>query len=418
MCVIVVSEAGINPPTKSQLKDMWDKNPHGAGILIDDGSSEIEYTKGFMTFEELYKGFKDYSKQYDLKDNVVAVHFRIKTHGKTDSFTTHPFLLSPRYEDLRITHYHGKVPALMHNGTISNFGGMIDKNASDTQDYAATIGYSMLRKNKRGKKPNKSMVQAAANTISGSRMVVFYGDKKPVFIGNWLKDGDLLVSNKSYCPITSSYYSGSSSLCGYKPSYTTTTKKDTKSPTMNPSWISSMTNWYRFTTKSALESAIKYWKVEELKEYSILTDRYGGIKYLYKVKTLDGLGFEKTYYDVVDKDFLKEYTEIISAEKEDLGEGFDDIMYADDDFYFKIEYDLDSDQIKTPSGKNMYIDEICQMAFTDKGLKDNYGENWRLVRQDLIVNGTETIDWHNPSDKAIAQFKKSLSDFYTRGGLA
>ena len=77
-----------------------------------------------------------------------------------------------------------------------------------------------------------------------------------------------------------------------------------------------------------------------------------------------------------------------------------------------------SDQIKTPSGKNMYIDEICQMAFTDKGLKDNYGKNWRLVRQDLIVNGTETIDWYNPSEKTIAQFKKSLSDFYTRGGLA
>ena len=104
---------------------MWARNPDGAGIILDLGNGQVMYKKGLMTFNEFMDTVDEIQSEHNLVENACAFHFRIKTSGKADAPTTHPFLLSPRYQDLRKLEYKGNMPAMMHNGTIPKFGGWL-----------------------------------------------------------------------------------------------------------------------------------------------------------------------------------------------------------------------------------------------------------------------------------------------------
>lgn len=182
MCVIAFSPKGNDMPTEEQIKMMFKKNPDGAGYAYEEGKT-VHYKKGFMNVDDLLEDLGPLEK---WKDKAVAIHFRIGTAGKNDKKTTHPFLISPSFGDLR--KLEGEGPVLFHNGVISGFGGIIDPLASDTQDFVAGVASHLLNTKRQ---PSKVATKAISSIIGSSRLLLMYGKGKNFTFGDWQqKDGN------------------------------------------------------------------------------------------------------------------------------------------------------------------------------------------------------------------------------------
>lgn len=209
MCVIVLSEKGKQAPTEEQIKQMFRRNPDGAGFAYCDKSdhNKVKWEKGFMTVEELLERLQPLDQ---WTDTTLAIHFRIGTAGKNDKATCHPFPISTVFGDLRKTSGEGAV--LFHNGVLDT-GGWADPLSSDTQDFVIATA-PLFRKY------NKSVVRDKfiEEAVSGSRLLVMYDDNRVKLYGEWKKsdEGDLLVSNKLW---ENSYYSYSYRPYGYSYGY-------------------------------------------------------------------------------------------------------------------------------------------------------------------------------------------------------
>ena len=229
MCIICDKPAGVDMPTDEDIKHMFEKNPHGAGFAIQGWFEkdardpktgkqvkrkrfEVHYQKGFMTVDDLIEALGPKEK---LKDYRVVMHCRITTSGNSDKPTTHPFLLSNNYGDLRKTEGEGAV--LFHNGVFTGLGGVIDKKSSDTQDFTIGIANRMLNK------PGhiSAISKKIAETIAGScRVLILYPDPKhPDFrLGTWHDHNGCKYSNtgyKSNIVYGSSQHNGTSSTTNH-----------------------------------------------------------------------------------------------------------------------------------------------------------------------------------------------------------
>lgn len=140
MCVICISEKGINQPTKKLMKQMWDRNPHGAGYMFAR-SKYVYIRKGFMTFDEFYKAVK--AENFTAND-VVVYHFRISTQGGVNPEMTHPFILTDNIKDTKILRARVNV-GVAHNGIISLTSNG-DKEYSDTAYFITDYLSRMIKK--------------------------------------------------------------------------------------------------------------------------------------------------------------------------------------------------------------------------------------------------------------------------------
>ena len=394
MCVIAVSEAGQPVPSKDQLKLMWDKNPHGAGIVVDLGGGQVYYRKGLMTIDQFNDALDEISHKHNLVDQACAFHFRIKTSGKTDGPTTHPFILSPRYQDLRRLEYTGSTPVMMHNGVISKFGGWLDKLSSDTQDFAATIGFSMLRKSKKGRKPSNSMLKAAESVVNSSRVVVFYGDNKPVKIGDWKEAQGLCVSNTLWVPSTTT----DSSQSTYKnPAPDTFGMWTDQWPIRDREWI-------KYSSKTELEAKTKHLTslIRDGKQYVVPPMLSGaGIDHYYLI---DGLEiYTKKGKEM--RDAREAYFDnLLKKEDNDevLGEN-DYFDFADADEFWRylqqLEYDEAQQCYLNADREPLYVDFLSYEGYTEEALRMLFDKNYRYAKRDLAMNGTITTDWTEPSQE-------------------
>jgi hypothetical protein len=124
----------------SLLRDCWNANPDGAGLMyVDNGM--IRIVKGFMT----WKHFKGYVKAHRtvLAKQAVVFHFRWATHGTISAGNCHPFPI--RATGLTDTNTLVDV-ALAHNGVIPEME--VHTQASDSlvfvRDYLAPLGPAVL----------------------------------------------------------------------------------------------------------------------------------------------------------------------------------------------------------------------------------------------------------------------------------
>lgn len=196
MCVIAFSPKGKNMPTEEQIKQMFKKNPDGAGFAYEEGNT-VKYKKGFMNVDDLLEELGPLEK---WKDKNIAMHFRIGTAGKNDQKTTHPFPLSTSFGDLR--KLEGEGPVLFHNGVISGLGGLIDPLASDTQDFVSGVASKLLIK---PHKPSKITNKIVEEIIGPSRLLLMYGKGKIVKFGEWKEKDGNLYSNLLWVPTTYTY---------------------------------------------------------------------------------------------------------------------------------------------------------------------------------------------------------------------
>lgn len=184
MCIIVFKDKGVDMPNTSILRDCWDSNPDGAGVVIDNGSALLRIEKGFMEWKQ-FKAFLDKTK---IKTEYrVAFHFRIATSGGVSESMCHPFPVSSNAKTLRslktlTTH------AIMHNGVL----GPGAKNESDTMMFVKNT-LSKL-KNRLFIPETKSLIQSISK---GSRLLIMQPGKF-YKTGNWIEENGLYFSNNSY----------------------------------------------------------------------------------------------------------------------------------------------------------------------------------------------------------------------------
>lgn len=212
MCIICISEAGKEMPSEKEIRHMFSKNPDGAGFAIQgdidrNGSFKLIYRKGFMTIDDFLEALGPLDK---LKDLTVAMHFRIKTHGEKDAFTTHPFPLSKEsgtydkyghrvtvdFGDVRSQQGQG-VPILFHNGVIAGLGGKADSRSSDTQDFVMGFASQMLYS---PNMPGKLKTAITAQLLGACRVLIMYPSRKFPFIrfGQWYEHNGNWYSNSGY----------------------------------------------------------------------------------------------------------------------------------------------------------------------------------------------------------------------------
>lgn len=212
MCVIAFSPKGKDMPTEEQIKQMFKKNPDGAGFAYEEGNT-VKFKKGFMNVDDL---LEELGPLENWKNKNIAMHFRIGTAGKNDKKTTHPFPLSTSFGDLR--KLEGEGPVLFHNGVITGLGGLIDPLASDTQDFVSGVASKLLTK---PHKPSKITNKIIEEIIGASRLLLMYGKGKIVRFGEWKEKDGNLYSNLLWVPSTytykpsSSYYDFYDDDCNY-----------------------------------------------------------------------------------------------------------------------------------------------------------------------------------------------------------
>lgn len=198
MCIICVKNSK-KQLTKEQLKNCWDNNPDGAGIIWLENKI-FHFQKGFESFKDFRKKWYEVSKD----SKISAFHCRIATHGGISPELTHPF-----YIDRDKIELSGSGELAMHNGVLSEkvYSSYFTKNDSDTSAYCKKIYIETLSK------------KDIENDTAGSRFVIF---KNGVFrlFGKWIYDNGLFFSNDTYSYKKQNYnYFGSSNHYGKKHSF-------------------------------------------------------------------------------------------------------------------------------------------------------------------------------------------------------
>lgn len=200
MCIICIKPKGQQLPSTKTRRQMWRRNPDGAGFMYcSKGRVIIE--KGFMEFEAMEARLRELSARIDITKTPLVLHYRITTHGGTCPQLTHPFPLSANPRALRTTHMRTAL-GIAHNGIIPI---ATRPELSDTAEYIADV-LSRLPHNFAQDRAARSRIE---REINGSRMVFLSGDGVFTTVGNWLHGDDgCLYSNGSYIEpqrITSPY---------------------------------------------------------------------------------------------------------------------------------------------------------------------------------------------------------------------
>lgn len=194
MCIIVYKPVNQLVPLKT-LKDCWDGNKDGAGLMFaEDG--QLKIAKGFMDWKRFKKYYNRFGEERMLSVPMVF-HFRIATHGSVGPANCHPFKV---HNDLWFA----------HNGIISAVDVPKDRDISDTEAFAEqylgylhsnlegglTIGH-LATERYYGGTPINDMI---GKFIVGSKLVFMNGRGEVAIVnetaGTW--DGEIWFSNRTY----------------------------------------------------------------------------------------------------------------------------------------------------------------------------------------------------------------------------
>lgn len=127
MCVIAYKAKGVKFPSEKSVREMWAKNPDGAGVMWRAKGGEIRFRKGFMELKDLESFIAE--NRAELGGSEVAIHFRITTHGGTCPKNCHPFVIGDNPHIMsgsakRILMHNGILPLIPRRNDISDTGEM------------------------------------------------------------------------------------------------------------------------------------------------------------------------------------------------------------------------------------------------------------------------------------------------------
>lgn len=204
MCVCALQTKEQKNFTFDEINNMMLTNPHGAGIMWNDGKS-IKYRKGFFDSKDFYDFYVSIRDLPTTQD--VAIHARIGTGSNIDVANCHPFPITSIPKRIKSSHGSCDVGVMM-NGII----GSSTKEFSDTalyvmknlKEYYDIDRRFFLHFSKRGE-------QLFENEIHGCRFILMSKEGTKLFGVGWSDyEGKGMVSNRYWIPrknIYSDWYS-------------------------------------------------------------------------------------------------------------------------------------------------------------------------------------------------------------------
>lgn len=195
MCICALQTKEQKNFTFDEINNMMLTNPHGAGIMWNDGIS-IKYRKGFFDSKAFYDFYISIREMPTTQD--VAIHARIGTGSNIDGANCHPFPITSvpkRIKSLKGTCDVG----VMMNGII----GSSTKEFSDTalyvmknlKEYYDIDRRFFMHFSKRGE-------MLFENEIHGCRFVLMSKEGSKLFGTGWSDyEGKAMVSNRYWIPI-------------------------------------------------------------------------------------------------------------------------------------------------------------------------------------------------------------------------
>jgi len=193
MCIICVSKKGVRQPSLAQLRNMFQRNPDGAGYMFAR-NGKVTIHKGFMNWCDFNSAVE--SEHFTAKDPVVY-HFRISTQAGVKPEMTHPFPLTKELdycEKLDLTCRTG----IAHNGIIRMTSTAKETRFSDTALFITDYMTRLLRNPEADMidKPTLDMIEHLTN----SKWAILSKTGDISTVGTFVNEKGLLFSNSTYEP--------------------------------------------------------------------------------------------------------------------------------------------------------------------------------------------------------------------------
>ena len=190
MCIICVSPARTRQPSISQIKMMFQSNPHGAGYMFAR-EGRVHIHKGFMDIDSFLSAVK--AEHFTAKDSVVY-HFRISTQAGVNPEMTHPFPLSNRLPIMKALDVECPC-GVAHNGIIRLTSDTSQREYSDTALFITRYMAQMVH----GLDDLKdAQLLNRIERLAGSKLAIMDGSGYIATIGHFINERGLLFSNDSY----------------------------------------------------------------------------------------------------------------------------------------------------------------------------------------------------------------------------
>ena len=129
MCIAIWKPHGATVDEKTLTK-CFNTNKDGAGFMYARNGKVCIY-KGFFELDRFLKALAKHTPLADAAGSGMAIHCRIKTHGKTDVHNCHPH---------RVVGYN---MAFIHNGVIHLNGYNANTGESDSIDFCRRVLYHL-----------------------------------------------------------------------------------------------------------------------------------------------------------------------------------------------------------------------------------------------------------------------------------
>lgn len=191
MCIIAVSRRGVRQPSLEELRNMYNRNPDGAGYMYARNGRVVLH-KGFMTWEDFSRAVN--AEHFGL-DDAVVYHFRISTQAGICPEMTHPF---PLTRSLELTEKLDVVCniGLAHNGIIRMTSDYKETRFSDTAIFIARYMTKLIRK--REDITDSAVIEMIEN-LTNSKWAIMDGVTGDIVTaGHFISENGLLFSNSTY----------------------------------------------------------------------------------------------------------------------------------------------------------------------------------------------------------------------------
>lgn len=202
MCIIIAKEKSGRLPSEIELKNSFEYNADGAGFMyVDNGKVIID--KGYMNYNSFINHYNKLLKKYNnFEGKSLVIHCRIGTHGKNNKGNTHPYTITKSPKTLHTRKIKADI-GIAHNGIISNYG---NNKLTDTQEFIAEYLYPLYSHYKEFYK-NKYIMDGIED-ITNSKLAILDKNDELYYVGDFIKDKNLLFSNNSYMSYsyTSNWY--------------------------------------------------------------------------------------------------------------------------------------------------------------------------------------------------------------------
>lgn len=203
MCLITVCPCGTSKKREDLenfIKNGLGGNSDGAGIAIKYADKDgLYFKKGFTNYDDM----ADYIEGMSLKDqDILMLHYRIGTQGATNSFNTHPFIISQDISEMCVTEGITDKPLLMHNGIFyGEFSGPAFNSCyfSDTF-YIATDFLAIPEVLALLKRDIHLFCKLYKDILAKNKIVVLFPDSNAIrSIGDFIRVNGYAHSNQGYC---------------------------------------------------------------------------------------------------------------------------------------------------------------------------------------------------------------------------